>query len=86
MVFHVALPPDQSIPLLDKDWITKLDEEIEDVMKVIELDATDAGYINTLLRKTKWLEHIQGYEPMELYSLVGLPAVDELLQLKQAVE
>jgi len=53
MVFHVALPPDQSIPLLDKDWITKLDEEIEDVMKMIELDATDAGYINTLLRKTK---------------------------------
>jgi len=29
---------------LDKDWITKLDEEIKDVMKVIELDATDAGY------------------------------------------
>jgi len=71
---------------LDKDWITKLDEEIEDVMKVIELDATDAGYINALLRKTKWLEHIQGYEPMELCSLVGLPTVDKFPQLKQAVE
>ena len=55
-------------------------------MKVIELDATDAGYINALLRKTKWLEHIQGYEPMELCSLVGLPIVDKFPQLKQAVE
>jgi len=31
----------------------KLDEEIEDMMKVIELDITDASYINALLRKTK---------------------------------
>jgi len=86
MLFHVAPPPDQSIPLLDKDWITKLDEEIEDVMKAIELDATDARYINALLRKTKWLEHVRGYEPMELRSLVGLPIADEFPQLKQAVE
>jgi len=86
MLFHVAPPPDQSIPLLNKDGITKLDEEIEDVIKAIELDATDARYINALLRKTKWLEHVQGYEPMELHSLVGLPTVDEFPQLKQAVE
>jgi len=85
MIFHVAPPPDQFIPLLDKDWITKLDEEIEDVMKVIELDATDTRYINALLRKTKWLEHVQGYEPMKLRSLVGSPTVDEFPQLKQAV-
>jgi len=64
----------------------KLDEEIEDVIKAIELDATDTHYINALLRKTKWLEHVRGYEPMELHSLVGLPTTDEFPQLKQAVE
>jgi len=80
MLFHVALPPDQSIPLLDKDWIMKLDKEIEDVMKAIELDAADTCYINALLRKMKWLEHVRGYEPMELCSLVGLPTADEFPQ------
>ena len=39
-----TLPHSAQSLTLDKDWIMKLDEEIEDVMKVIELDATDAGY------------------------------------------
>ena len=39
-----TLPCSAQSLTLDKDWITKLDEEIKDVMKVIELDATDAGY------------------------------------------
>jgi len=83
--FRVIPPSDIAIPSLDNDWITKLDSEIRDTMQEVNLEAIDPRYINALLKKTRWMEHVRGHEPAELRSLVTLPAADEIPMLREVV-
>lgn len=82
ILFHVVPPPGPSTSSLDIDWIDRLDAEIGEEMQKIELGAVDPRFVNALLKKTRWLEHVCGYEPAELRSLVALPTADEIPQLK----
>jgi len=73
-------------PVLNKDWIDILDTQIDDAMKTIPLFNSDPRYLNVLLTKTKWADHVKGLDPDELHLLVRLPGADEFPLLKETVE
>jgi len=55
-------------------------------MKIISLLNSDPCYLNALLMKTKWADHVKGLDPDELCSLVRLPGVDKFPLLKETME
>ena len=85
-VFFCVIPPsDIPIPSLENDWIAELDSEIRDTMQEVNLEAINPQYINALLKKTQWMEHVHGHKPAELQSLVALPTADEIPILREVV-
>jgi len=73
-------------PILNKDWIHILDTRIDDAMKIVPLFNSDPRYLNALLTKTKWTDHVKGLDLDELRSLVRLPRADEFPFLKETIE
>jgi len=55
-------------------------------MKTILLFNSDPHYLNALLTKTKWADHVKGLDPDELCSLVRLPRANEFPLLKETME
>jgi len=55
-------------------------------MKIVPLFNSDPHYLNALLTKTKWADHVKGLDLDELHSLVRLPGADEFPLLKETVE
>ena len=84
--FRVTEPPYMFRPILNKDWIHILDTRIDDAMKIVLLFNSDPHYLNALLTKTKWADHIKGLDPDELCSLVRLPGADKFSLLKETME
>jgi len=71
---------------LNKYWIDILDTQINNVIKVIPFYNSDLHYLNVLLTKTKWANHIKGLDPDELHLLVRLSRANEFPLLKETVE
>jgi len=55
-------------------------------MKIVLLFNSDPRYLNALLTKTKWANHVKGLDPDELCLLVRLPRADEFSLLKETIE
>ena len=84
--FWVTEPSYVFRPILNKDWINILDTWIDNAMKTILLFNSDPHYLNALLTKTKWADHVKGLDPDELCSLVRLPRANEFPLLKETME
>ena len=84
--FRVIEPSYMFRPVLNKDWIDILDTQINDAMKIDLLFNSDPRYLNALLTKTKWADHIKGHDLDELRSLVRLPGAEEFPLLKETIE
>ena len=84
--FRVTEPPYMFRPILNKDWIHILDTQIDNAMKIVPLFNSDPRYLNALLMKTKWADHVKGLDLDELRSLVRLPGADKFPLLKETIE
>jgi len=83
--FRVKVPSHLSRPSLDKDWITKLELEIDQVTGYPGFDPSDIRNVDAFLVQLGWPEHVQGLNPTELRSLVKPPTRDEFPMLKETV-
>ena len=83
--FRVEPPPPQPVATLDPTWITDLDDGIQQAMLDVALSASDPRNVNALLKKTRWLEHVEDLDPAELRSLVAFPAKGEFPMLGEVM-
>jgi len=71
--FCVKVPSHLSRPSLDKDWITKVELEIDQVTGYPGFDPNDIQNIDAFLVQSGWPEHVQSLNPTELQLLVKPP-------------
>jgi len=64
--FHVKVLSYLSRLSLDKDWITRLELEIDQITSYPGFDPNDIRNINAFLVQSGWPEHVQGLNPTEL--------------------
>jgi len=82
----VKVPSYLSRPSLDKDWITKLELEIDQITNYPGfIDPNDIQNVNAFLVQSGWPEHVRGLNTTELQSLVKPPTQDEFPILKETV-